>query len=237
MAGRERITRSLVGGRREAHAWTDAQRKWTERFHQTPEDKNKSMPKSVPHHRRSGKVQKSGQTRVIYHARPKENRHFFGSQPTETGTHPLATSWKFSGQVKDKQRNPPWMLKQLSEAEQVWIPAAHSSMSEVQGKSKIKALPCHQHKEGSGLSSDPGTFARWVPECNQLGGRSSSNCPGCWCTCRNRCELQRAVHTRQYLTRRRNQRSAPSDAAHREVADPPQSALPSQVIPSMSLSW
>lgn len=31
--------------------------------------------------------------------------------------------------MKDRQRNPPWMLKQLSDTEQLWLPAAHSSMS------------------------------------------------------------------------------------------------------------
>lgn len=67
---------TLVGWRAEGGACVDGrrERKWTETFNQTPEEKNKSMPGSVPHHRRSGKVQKSGQTRVMYHARPEENR-------------------------------------------------------------------------------------------------------------------------------------------------------------------
>lgn len=44
-------------------------------------------------------------------------------------THVSPERRKFGGQSKDRQRNPPWTLKQLSDSVQVCVPAKHSSTS------------------------------------------------------------------------------------------------------------
>lgn len=60
----------------------------------------------------------------------------FSYSQVAINSHPHDACRKFGGHVKDRQRNPPWMLKQLSDTEQVWLPVAHSSMSENKGETR-----------------------------------------------------------------------------------------------------
>lgn len=114
----------LDGGRKRLHSWVEGKVRWRE------EKRGKSSGEYL------GCAKPPNPNQATQPVIKQETKDKMRTGTTEvwgapgSATHPFVNSWKFGGHVKDKQWYPPWMLKQLSDAEQVWLPAAHSSISE-----------------------------------------------------------------------------------------------------------